>query len=78
MIAMPASRASAGPCEHHLAAVHAQRAAIGEMHAGEDLDERRLAGPVLAHEPVDLAADELDRDVGERVDRTEALGRVLE
>ena len=55
-----------------------QPAAVGRVDAAEDLDERRLAGAVLADERVGLAGVEIDRDVVERVDRAEGLRRVLE
>ena len=42
--------------------------------AGHDLDERRLAGTVLAQERMDLAGDEVEGDVVERLDLAEALG----
>ena len=48
------------------------------MDAGQDLDERRLTGTVLADEAVHLAAEQLDITVLERVDRAEALLGVLE
>src|SRR3954454_15822270 len=41
--------------------------------AGEDLDQRALAGPVLAGEAHDLAGAELERDAGERLDRPVGL-----
>jgi hypothetical protein len=42
-------------------AVHHHHAGVGREHAGEDLDQRALAGPVGADQPVDLAP--LDREV---------------
>jgi hypothetical protein len=41
--------------------------------AGEQLDQRRLAGPVLADDGVDLAGLEGEVDRLERVGRPEAL-----
>ena len=49
-------------------------AAIRLMHAGYDLDERRLAGAVLAKQGVNLAGVERKRDVLERLGGVEALG----
>jgi hypothetical protein len=46
--------------------------------AGEDLDERRLAGAVLADEAVHLTGEELDVPVLERTHGAEALLGVLE
>src|SRR4029079_5541978 len=40
----------------------------------DPLDERRLAGAVVADEGDDLAAMDLEVDVEERLDRAEALG----
>ena len=54
------------------------RPAVGPVHAGEDLDERRLAGAVLAHERVGLAAAQLDPAVLERAHGAEALARVVD
>ena len=48
--------------------------AVRLMDAGQDLDQRALAGAVLADERVDLAGDEVERDVVERLGRGEALG----
>jgi hypothetical protein len=55
-------------------AVEQDRAAIRLVDAGQDLDERALAGAVLAHQGVDLAGAEVHRDVGEGGGRSEALG----
>ena len=49
-------------------------AAIRLMHAGYDLDERRLAGPVLPQQGVNLAGVKRERDVFERLGGVEALG----
>ena len=49
-------------------------AAIRLMHAGYDLDERRLAGPVLAKQRVNLAGVKRERDVIERLGGVESLG----
>ncbi len=66
------------PREHQLGAVDEHAAGVGCVHAGEDLDEGRLAGAVLADESVRLARVEIDRDVVERPDRPEALRSVLD
>ena len=46
----------------------------GGMNAVEDLDQRRLAGAVLAEERVDLAGAYLDVDPAQGRDAAEALG----
>src|SRR6185312_2698423 len=47
--------------------------AIGLMHAGHDLDQRRLPGPVLAEQGMDLARMKGQRNVFEGLRRVEAL-----
>jgi len=46
---------------------------VGHLGSGPDLDEGRLAGAVLAHEGVDLAGEDLERNVVERNDPAVAL-----
>ncbi len=48
-------------------------ARIAPLDAGEDLHERRLAGPVLAHQGVDLARREVEIDRPQRVNAREPL-----
>ena len=67
-----------GVVEDRLLAVEDEPAGVGPVDAGEDLDERRLAGAVLADEAVHLAGEERDVAVLERVDGAEALLGVLE
>ena len=56
-----------------------QDLAVGRLvDAGEDLDQRRLAGAVVAEEAMDLAGIDLDVDVAERDDRAEMLGDAAE
>ena len=55
--------------ERHLAPVAAVK-------AGQDLDERRLAGPVLPHQGVDFASRDIERRVAQGRHRAEALGDV--
>ena len=64
--------------QRDLDTVDEQLPAVGRVHSGEDLHERRLARPVLADEGMSLARVEVDRDVVESADRSESLGRVLE
>ncbi len=54
-------------------AVDRDGAFVGHMEAGEDLDEGRLAGTVLADEAVDLAAADLERGTVEGADAPEGL-----
>ena len=55
--AQPELVAGAGDAESQRLPVHGDvGAGIGRVVAGEDLDDGRLAGPVLAEEGVDLAA----------------------
>ena len=49
-------------------------AAIRLMDAGHDLDQRRLAGAVLAEQGVNLAGVKRERDVFERLGGVETLG----
>ena len=51
---------------------------LGWMHAGEDLDQRRLAGAVVADEGDDLAGMDVEVDVGERRYGAEVLGHALQ
>ena len=44
------------------------------MHAGEDLDQRRFAGAVVADQRHDLAGMHVEIDVGQRRNRAEILG----
>ena len=67
-----------GPVHRDLDPVDEQPPAVRRVHGGEDLHERRLAGTVLADEGVRLAGVEVDRDVLERMDRSERLRDVLE
>ena len=58
-----------------VAAVDLVGAAVALDGAREDLDQRALAGAVLAGEAVHLAGAQLEVDVLERLDRAVALGR---
>ena len=49
-------------------------AAVGAMRAAKDADERRLAGPVLAHHRMNLAWPHFKVDIVEGDRRVEALG----
>ncbi len=67
-----------GARQHAIGTVDADGAPVGEVHAREDLDERRLAGAVLAHECVCLAALQVNRDVLERMNGAKGFRRVVE
>ena len=49
-------------------------AAVGLVHAGHDLDQRRLAGAVLAEQRMDFAGVERERHVLQRLRGVEPLG----
>jgi hypothetical protein len=49
-------------------AVDHDPAGIGRLGAGQDLEQGRLAGAVLAKEAVDLARDQVERDAVQRLD----------
>ena len=59
MQTMPAALAAAGEANVTARAVQQHAALVGRDHAGHDLDQRRLAGAVLAEHRVDAAG--LDR-----------------
>ena len=54
-------------------AVHLDRAGRRLVDPGEDLDERRLSGAVVAEQAQNLAAVDFERDVVKYVDRAERL-----
>ena len=66
------------PVQHDLATVHPHRAVAREEVAGDHLDQRRLAGAVVAHQPDDLAGLDRQRDVVHRLDGAEMLRDVDE
>ena len=47
--------------------------AIGPVDAGQDLDQRALAGAVLAGQRMNLAGLQAEIDVAQDLDRSEAL-----
>ena len=59
--------------DRHLAALEAVAPAVGRLRAGDGLDQRGLAGAVVAHQRDDLARVDLEVDVDERLDGAEAL-----
>src|SRR5712691_176971 len=62
----------------HVLAVDEGPSAVRPQEAGEDLDQRRLARAVVAHQPEHLALRQVHRDVDERRHRAEALRDVLD
>ena len=62
-----------GRGEAGLAAVDQDRARVGLVDARTDLDQRRLAGAVLAEQRMDLAGVHVERDAGERAHARERL-----
>ena len=63
----------AAVAQPHFAAADEDLAAIGLVDAGKDLDQRRLAGAVLAEQGVDLAGAHREIDTAQRLDAGEAL-----
>ena len=59
--------------EVHLLALPGDRALVGLVHPGEDLDQGRLAGAVLAEQAVHLAREDVEVDPAERDDAWETL-----
>ena len=64
-----------GP-EVDVLATEEERSPVAAVHAGDDLDERRLAGAVLAHQGVDRAGLDAQAARAQGHDRTEGLGHV--
>ena len=73
MIAIPAFSASRTLAKRTGAPAIADLAVVVGLHAGQDLHQRRLAGAVLAHQRVHLAAAEVEADPGQRGHAGEAL-----
>ena len=63
-------------CDVGLLAVDVDLAGIGPVGAGQDLDQGRLAGAVMAEQADDLAGMEIDRHVVDRLDAAEGDGDV--
>ena len=69
----PTARASIGRWKCDRVAVEADLAMAGAEIAGDDLDQRRLAGAVVAHQADHLAREDLHIDAMQRADRAELL-----
>src|ERR1700741_4557789 len=50
----------------------------GRQHSGHDLDQRRLAGPVVADQADDLVLADREVDIAQRLDRAKELLHALE
>ena len=74
--AEPAPLRFVGSADRHDGAVEADFAVVRCHCAGEDLDERALAGAVLSHERVRLARPQLERRVGQRDRAAKRLAQV--
>ena len=70
---MGAGRSRAGPIDGDSLSGDLQRAGVGMIGAGDDPDERRFAGAVLADECMHLAGRQIERDAPERVHAAEGL-----
>ena len=57
-------------------AVQADFSGVGREHAGEDLDQRRLAGAVVAEQAGHLAGVHGQRDARQRLDRAKGLADI--
>ncbi|GMA85742.1 hypothetical protein GCM10025868_09920 [Angustibacter aerolatus] len=67
-----------GRAQGHRGAVDQHLPLVGDVRAGEHLDERRLAGAVRADQTVHLARPEGGRHLGQGGDRPEALADVTD
>ena len=78
IVAMPAASAAGG--FHRPTSTPSTRSTpgVGDVHAADDLAERRLAGAVLADEGVDAPRLDVQGDVVERLRRSESLGDALD
>ena len=73
IVAMPSSSAASGVGMSTVSPCHAIVPLVGSVHAGERLDERRLARAVLAEHAVDLAGPNVQVDAAQRLHAGEAL-----
>ena len=70
---MPRAWACTGELTDELAAVERDRPRVRPLDPGQDLDERGLAGPVLADEGVDLACGQVEVHAVEGLHAREGL-----
>ena len=73
MVAMPSLMAACGLAERDLLAAPLDRALVGLVDAGQHLDQRGLAGAVLAEQAVHLAGAHLQVHPVERAHAGELL-----
>ncbi len=71
---MPTAFAACGLVKRDRLAVEGHRALVGRHHAGDDLDQGRLAGAVLAEHGVDRGGAGREVDIGQRRDAAIGLG----
>ena len=64
--------------EFHRLTVEQKASGVGLVDAGHDLDKRRLACAVLAHQRVNLSGADVERDIVERTDARETLADVVD
>ena len=62
----------------HRLALECDLAGVGGQHAGDQIEERGLAGAVRSDQGVDVAGRHLDLEIVERVEAAEALGQPLD
>ena len=77
-VSIPSSRALVRRVDPHRFAVEPDLAAVGLLDAGEHLDQRRLAGAVVAEQREHLALAQRQRDVAQRGRRAVLLAQVLD
>ncbi len=75
---MPCSIASRGLDDGERLAAPADLAGVGLDQSGEDLQQRRLAGAVLADERMRLALGHVEADAAQRVDGAKRFLNVVE
>ena len=75
---MPLARASPGAAKCDDLVANPNLAGVRAMNAGHDLDQRRLAGAVLAEQRVDFAGAHVERHVAQHRDADEGLRNATE
>ena len=77
-MAIPRRDAACGLERLDVPALELGFAAVGRLHAGDRLDQRRLARAVVAEQADDLAGADLEVDVLQRLHGAEALAVALQ
>ena len=75
---MPLSVRLDGRASSHRHALEQDFAGVGRQHAGDEIEERGLAGAVRADQGVDVAGRHLELQIVERVEAAETLGQPLD